>query len=280
MLSHKALRVALLRGPLFAGVFFLVCIAPFDSVLGAVAESSATIGWGSAFGSGSPALQSYKVGADLSEPTQTLIFDNLDPDAPAPPPSNSNPHNLSLINTTVNASTFADSSDLVVQSMSSEGDIGAEAQMVALFFLSGSGTLNISIPYALSALTMNSASESTVGIFAALETFDATGLTTGVVDATPASVTGNGLGEPNDLTGMLALQIAYDSADVFAVLDFTVFSESSAVQLETTTVPIPGGFAWLAPVLLPLCASKKRGDDNNGSRALIRLNPFNFRNQA
>ena len=216
----------------------------------AIAEGTAVISWSAAYTADDAVFQSYKVGEDLSDPAlnQSIQFTN-------DPPSDLAPQSLNLSTATTSASVLANATTLTVHSESSNGDIGAEALMSAVFFFSGSGTLDISIPYTLSTSVQNNNGDATVAILASLEKFDGFNVSTGIDEPTPVVLFDNGFGAQGDATGMLSLQIPYnDAADFYAVLNLTVFSESSAVPVKT--VPIPGGVALILPVLLPFFASR------------------------
>lgn len=233
--------------PLYAG---LICILFSNATIAAMAESSAIVSWSAAYPAGNAVYQSYKVGEDLTNPSQTSEFTSQ-------PPTDLAPQSLSLLTPTTNASVFANASTLTVQSSSSNGDAGAEALMSAFFLFSGAGTLSISIPYTLSTLVSDNTGNTTVGILASLETFDEFNFSTGITEPTPVVLFDGGLGAPNNTTGSLSLQIPFNEAtDFYGILNVSVFSESSVTPVET--VPIPGGVVLAIPALLPLFASRKK----------------------
>ena len=243
--------------PQVSGVFITLAVGMIGCVLGptakaALAESTATVSWSSAIAPNDLLLQSYSVGEDLLQPDDSAVFILT-------PPTNGVPQSLSLTTPSNSADILADATTLTVQSAANNGSIGAEALFSANYLFEGLGTgmVDISIPYTLSALSGVTTGSTTVGVVALFEKFNDSDVSNGPAATTSAGLEVLGIGTPNDLTGILSLQVPFNEAiDFSAVLDIIVFSESSAVPVET--VPIPGGLALALPALLPFFASCRR----------------------
>lgn len=226
----------------------------------ALAESTATVSWSSAIPSNELVFQSYAVGEDLDSPDDQSSFILM-------PPTNATPQSLTLTTPPNQASVLANATTLTVQSEANDGSIGSSAQFSDFYFFAGlpPGMIEISVPYTLSALSGVTTGLTTVSVVARFEKFDDTNVSTGPAVTVSNGLEVTGIGTPNDVTGMLSLQVPFNSAtDFSAVLDIFVFSESSATPVES--VPIPGGLALALPALLPFFASCKKRPRNDSEK--------------
>ena len=240
-------------------VFGIFCATISLPSHAALAESTATISWSSTIAANELVFQSYSVGEDLTNPTDSSMFILT-------PPTNGVPQTLSLTTASNSADILANATTLTVQSSANDGAIGAEAFFSAAYVFEGlgSGMVDISIPYTLSALSGVTTGLTTVSVVALFEKFDDSNVSNGPAESVSAGLEVMGIGTPNDLTGMLSLQVPFnDATDFSAVLDLFVFSESSATPVKT--VPIPGGVTLALPALLSFFAGcRLRPSKSNG----------------
>ncbi len=224
-----------------------------SEAFGVTAQSSATVSWATAFSSFPTASSLYDAGESLSPPDQSVSFST--------DPTNSLTQGLNFGDVNNGASALADGSSLFVESHTTNGSAAVSASMYSILYFdpkdTGPNTLNITVPYTLSTLVQLGVGSASVNIFASLTIFDFNGNTrVDAADPNPA-LDDIGLGRPNDVTGILSLQLPYNvSDDQGAVLNISVLAESTAAPVKT--VPIPGGVALALPMLLPLLASRQK----------------------
>ena len=190
-----------------------------------MAESSASVSWPNAFAGGSgysvsPSGGSYRANVDLLDPTALIVSDW---------PTNLMPDMQSYVSADglAGSSVSADGASMSVQSMSDGGGVAAEGVLVGLFTFTGTGIVNLSIPYELSALIDASNATSTALVSAQLEFYRLDGadfvLTGRASELDSATIGAAVLGTPNESTGNLNINFGFDDAnETFALLNLTL----------------------------------------------------------